>query len=197
MVKRAFDIVFSLLGLIFLSPVFLAAAAAIKLDSSGPVFYRGKRTGLGGSSFYIYKFRTMKVNSEKRGGDTTALNDPRVTRAGKFLRKYKIDELPQLLNVLKGEMSIVGPRPELPVYTERYNDREKRILSVRPGITDHSSIELRHLDELVGQNAADKVFEERILPKKNELRLRYVDTRSFWTDLVIIFRTLAAIFSKK
>jgi lipopolysaccharide/colanic/teichoic acid biosynthesis glycosyltransferase len=191
-----FDIVFSAMGLLLAFPVFVIAALTIKADSSGPVFYRGIRTGRYGKYFKIYKFRTMFVGREKSGGDTTALNDSRVTRVGTFLRKYKIDELPQLINVLKGEMSIVGPRPELPTYTEKYSEEEKIILNVKPGITDHSSIELRYLDEIVGEREADRVFEERILPRKNKLRIKYVKTQSFRGDLAIIGRTLAAVFAK-
>lgn len=196
MTKRIFDILLSIVGSIFFLPVFIFAAIAIKTDSPGPVFYLGIRTGRHGKPFRIYKFRTMFVGLEKPGGDTTALNDPRVTRVGAFLRRYKIDELPQLINVIKGEMSIVGPRPELPVYTQNYNEEERVILSVRPGITDYSSIEFRDLDIMVGQNDPDRVFEEKILPRKNELRVEYVKNRTFWRDLMILARTFRAILSK-
>ena len=196
MLKRAFDIIFSAVGLLLMFPVFIIAALMIKVDSPGTVFYRALRTGRFGNPFMIYKFRTMFVEHEKQGGDTTALKDPRITRLGAILRKYKIDEFPQLINVFKGEMSIVGPRPELPAYTKRYTEEEKVILSVRPGITDYSSIEFRYLDKMVGENDADRVFEEKILPKKNELRVKYVKTRSFWRDIVLIFRTVVSIFAK-
>lgn len=194
--KRFFDMVVSLCGIILFFPIFVLVAFLIKLDSPGPVFYRGVRSGRFGKLFYIYKFRTMKPGMEKSGGDTTALCDPRITNVGRFLRKYKIDELPQLINVLKGEMSLVGPRPELPVYTKRYTAEERCILDVKPGITDFSSIEFCSLDERVGQVDADKVFEETILPRKNELRVKYVKTQSFLTDVLIIFKTFVAIFKK-
>ena len=194
--KRSLDIFVALAGIMVLAPVFIIIATLILLDSPGPIIYRGKRTGLNGKHFEIYKFRTMVVNAEKPAGDTTALNDARITQVGRFLRRYKIDELPQLVNVLKGEMSIVGPRPELAAYTEKYTKEEKVVLNVRPGITDYSSIEFRYLDEMVGERDADRVFEEKILPRKNELRIKYVKTQSFSGDLAIVFKTMTAIFSK-
>ena len=140
MLKRLFDIVFSFLGLLVLSPLFLIIAILIKRDSKGPVFFRGIRVGRFGKPFRIYKFRTMVVNADELGGSPTADNDPRITKAGRFLRKYKLDELPQLLNVLKGEMSLVGPRPEVEEYVKLYSEEEKAILSVCPGMTDWASI---------------------------------------------------------
>jgi lipopolysaccharide/colanic/teichoic acid biosynthesis glycosyltransferase len=144
----------------------------------------------------MYKFRTMIANKEKIGGDTTALNDSRITPVGAFLRRYKIDEIPNFFNVLKGEMSIVGPRPELPYYTKQYTEKERIILSVKPGITDFSSIELRYLDKIVGKHDSDKVFEEKILPIKNKLRIKYVKDQSFITDIFIILKTLSAVLGK-
>ena len=196
MLKRLFDISSAAYGLLLVSPLFAVIAFMVKADSPGPVFYRATRIGRNGKPFRIYKFRTMFVGREKVGGDTTAFNDPRITRVGFFLRKYKIDELPQLINVLMGEMSIVGPRPELSVYTDRYTPEERVILSVRPGITDYSSIALRHLDAMVGERDADKVFEDEILPRKNALRMRYVRTCSFGGDMAILARTLAALFTR-
>lgn len=194
--KRFFDVVSSAAGLILLVPLFAVAAAAIKIDSTGPVFYRGVRTGKASKLFRIYKFRTMYVGREKPTGDTTALNDPRITRVGGVLRKYKLDELPQLLNVLKGEMSMVGPRPELPAYTDRYTVEEKQILVVRPGITDLSSIEFSALDEQVGAEEPDRVYEKKILPVKNRMRLEYVKNMSFRQDLKLILLTFTTIFRK-
>jgi lipopolysaccharide/colanic/teichoic acid biosynthesis glycosyltransferase len=200
MTKRLFDLFFSLIAIMFLLPIVIIVAVIIKIQSSGSIFYKGIRTGKHGKLFFMYKFRTMFVGQEKTGGDTTALNDPRITRVGAFLRKYKIDEIPQFINVIKGEMSIVGPRPELPYYTDKYTEEERIILSVKPGITDFSSVELRYLDKLVGTQDVDKVFEEKILPLKNKLRIKYVKVQSFMTDIFIIFNTLLAIggkYSKK
>ena len=182
--KRFFDAVSSAAGLILLVPLFAVAAAAIKLDSPGPVFYRGVRTGKASKLFRIYKFRTMYVGREKPAGDTTALNDPRITLMGRVLRKYKLDEFPQLINVLKGEMSMVGPRPELPAYTDRYKAEEKLILVVRPGITDLSSIEFSSLNEQVGAEEPDRVYEE------------YVQNMSFRQDMKLILLTVTEIFRK-
>jgi lipopolysaccharide/colanic/teichoic acid biosynthesis glycosyltransferase len=194
--KRFFDVVSSAAGLILLVPLFAVAAVAIKLDSPGPVFYRGVRTGKDSKLFRIYKFRTMYVGREKPAGDTTALNDTRITRMGRVLRKYKLDELPQMINVLKGEMSIVGPRPELPAYTDKYTVKEKQILAVRPGITDLSSIEFSALDEQVGAEYPDKVYEEEIFPVKNHMRLIYVKNMSFRQDIKLILLTFATILRK-
>jgi len=193
MVKRTFDIIVAAVGLLLCLPFFVLTAVAIKIDSSGPVFYRGVRAGRLGKSFRIFKFRTMLPDMEKSGGDTTALNDPRITRIGSFLRKYKIDEMRQLINVIKGDMSIVGPRPELFAYTVQYSDEEKCILDVRPGITDLSSIRFHSLDQCVGTSNVDNIFEEHILPEKNRLRVKYVKERSFWLDIRIILLTAKVI----
>ncbi len=193
MAKRIFDILVSVVGLIVLAPLLLLIAVVIKLDSTGPVFYRGVRSGLNGRPFRIYKFRTMVPNAEKLGGLSTAKDDPRVTRVGKFLRRYKLDELPQLINVLKGEMSIVGPRPEMPEYTGQYTGEEKLILTVRPGITDYASLEFIQLGEILGSDDVDRVYEERVRPIKNALRVKYVKERSFYVDILIILKTLAKL----
>lgn len=190
MAKWCFDVVFAVLALIVLAPVFLLIAILIKLDSEGPVFYRGIRTGQYGRPFRIFKFRTMIVDAERKGGGSTAKDDSRITRIGRFLRRHKLDELPQLLNVLKGEMSIVGPRPELPQYTDLYTDDEKLILTVRPGITDYASLEFINLGDVLGNDNPDRVYEERVRPIKNALRVKYVREQSFKGDLVIILRTL-------
>jgi lipopolysaccharide/colanic/teichoic acid biosynthesis glycosyltransferase len=194
--KRIFDIISCSLSLPFLLPFFAIIAITIRLNSPGPVFYRGWRIGFNGKPFRIFKFRTMVVNAEKIGGGTTALKDPRITNIGNFLRKYKLDELPQVLNVIKGDMSIVGPRPELAQYTDLYKGEELIILSVRPGITDYSSMKFSALDEVVGSGDADSVFEAIVLAKKNELRIKYVQERTFFGDIKLIFQTLYLIFRK-
>jgi lipopolysaccharide/colanic/teichoic acid biosynthesis glycosyltransferase len=191
--RRAFDVVAAGVGLVVLSPLLVVIAALIKLDSPGPVFFRGVRTGLNGVPFRIYKFRTMVVNAERLGGGTTARDDRRVTRMGRFLRPRKLDELPQLMNVLTGDMNLVGPRPELPEYTDRYTGDERLILTVRPGIADNASLEFVQLADVVGKEDADRVYEERVLPRKNALRVEYVRERSFRGDIAIILKTLRKV----
>jgi lipopolysaccharide/colanic/teichoic acid biosynthesis glycosyltransferase len=193
MAKRAFDVCLALLGLIVLAPLLLLIGLLVKLTSHGPILYRGVRTGRYGQPFRIYKFRTMVQDAERRGGMSTARNDPRITRVGKFLRKYKLDELPQLLNVLKGEMSFVGPRPEMPEYTRQYQNEELLILTVRPGITDYASIEFVQLGELLGDEDPDRIYEEKVRPIKNALRVKYVKEQSFWNDIRLIVKTLHRI----
>ncbi|MDD3248793.1 MAG: sugar transferase [Smithellaceae bacterium] len=192
--KRLFDFFASLLGLITLSPILLFFALRIKMADGGPVFYRGERVGLNGRLFKIFKFRTMVVDAEKIGGSSTSDDDERITKIGKKLRKYKLDELPQLLNVLVGDMSIVGPRPEVKYYTDQFNEEERLILSVRPGITDWASI--WNADEgavLAGAEDPDKAYEELIRPTKLGLQLKYVREKSFFVDIKIIFLTILAI----
>lgn len=194
--KRLFDAVGASVGLVLLCPLLIAISALVKLSSPGPVFYRGQRTGKDGKPFRLLKFRTMIVNAEQLGGTTTGKNDPRVTPIGAALRKYKLDELPQLLNVLRGEMSFVGPRPEVAEYTDQYSPEERLILTVPPGITDLSSLEFRDLQEVVGENDPDDVFRRKVLPRKNAMRLRYVRQRSFVLDMSILFRTVWAVSMK-
>jgi lipopolysaccharide/colanic/teichoic acid biosynthesis glycosyltransferase len=196
--KRAFDMIASATGLTILSPLLISIAILIKTHDGGPVFYRGVRVGRYGKSFRIYKFRTMVVNAEKLGGPSTADDDPRITKIGKYLRKFKLDELPQLINVLKGEMSIVGPRPEVQHYVDMFTEKEKEILNVRPGITDWAS--LWDSDEgtlLAGSEDPEKVYMEEIRPTKLKLQLKYVKDSSFLTDIKIIFLTLYAVITKK
>jgi len=196
--KRIFDIIASGIGLIVLSPLMLIIAYLIKKEDGGPVFYRGVRVGKYGKPFRIYKFRTMVVDAEKIGGPSTADDDPRITRVGKILRKYKLDELPQLINVLKGEMSIVGPRPEVQFYVDMFTEEEKDILSVKPGITDWAS--LWNPDEgaiLAGSPDPEKTYMEKIRPTKIRLQLKYVKERSFWIDLKIIALTILTVITKK
>lgn len=195
MLKRAFDVVASLAGLIVFSPLLIAVAVWVKLDSPGPVFYRGRRAGRHNVPFGIYKFRSMVMNAEKIGGSSTAGDDPRVTKSGRFIRRYKVDELSQLINVLVGDMSLVGPRPEITAYTDRYEGEYLEILGVRPGITDWASI--WNADEgavLDGAKDPDKAYEMLIQPTKLRLQLRYVRSRTFITDLRIIGYTIRRIF---
>lgn len=189
--KRAFDLLGSMLGLLVLSPVLFFIALLIKVGSKGPVWYRGLRVGRSGVPFRIFKFRTMVANADKIGASSTPDNDPRITRVGRFLRKYKLDELPQLINVLVGEMSLVGPRPQVPWAVELYRDEEKALLTVRPGITDYASIRFSNeADILRGSLDPDKDYLEKIAPEKIRLGLEYVRNRNLWVDMRIISATL-------
>lgn len=197
MLKRILDVVFSLFGLMVLSPILLFLAIIIKREDGGSVFYRGVRVGKNGKLFKIFKFRTMVVNAEKIGGSSTADDDPRITKIGKFIRKHKLDELPQLINVLKGEMSFVGPRPEVQYYANMYTDEEKTILSVKPGITDWAS--LWNSDEgsiLAGSLDPEKTYLEKIRPEKIRLQLQYVKKHSLGVDVKIILQTILKIIKK-
>lgn len=195
-VKRLFDFISSLIGFIILSPVFIIIGLMIKLTSEGPVFFRGIRIGKFGKSFRIFKFRTMLSNAEDLGGPSTASDDLRLTKIGKFLKKYQLDELPQLINVIKGEMSLVGPRPEVPLYVNMITEGEKKIiLSVRPGITDLASLWNFHEGEILkGSSDPEKTYMEKIRPEKIRLQIEYVKNRSFLLDLKIIFKTIIKVF---
>ena len=195
-IKRGADILLSGAALLILWPVLLVIAAAVALESGFPVFYRAQRGGYRGKEFKICKFRTMVKNADKIGGGTTALHDPRITKVGNFLRKTKLDELPQLWQVLIGQMSLVGPRPELLRYTSRYQDEELDILKVKPGITDFSSIEFINLDQIVGSQHADEAYEKLVLHRKNQLRIQYAHQVSFSTDLLILRKTISAVARK-
>ncbi len=195
--KRLFDLIFSLLGLLLLSPFFVVISLIIRLYDNGAVFYKAPRIGRNGKTFKMLKFRSMVLNADKIGPSSTTSSDPRITPIGRFLRKTKLDELPQLINVLKGEMSIVGPRPEVKYFTDMFTEEEKAILSVKPGITDYASI--WNSDEgkiLEGAEDPDKAYMELIRPEKIRLQLKYVYERSTWVDFKIIFLTLAAIIKK-
>ena len=195
MLKRLMDIVVSLVGLAVVSPLLLAVAILIKRDSPGPVFYRGERVGRFGKPFKIYKFRTMVVGADKLGGPSTAADDTRLTKLAGFLKKYQLDELPQLINVLKGEMSLVGPRPEVPLYVNMFT-KEEAILSVRPGMTDYASLWDFHEGEILkGSADPEKTYMEEIRPEKIRLQLKYVREHSLWVDLKIILKTLGKVFS--
>jgi lipopolysaccharide/colanic/teichoic acid biosynthesis glycosyltransferase len=195
--KRPLDVLFSSAGLLLLSPLLFGLAVRIRMEDGGPIFYRGLRIGLHGQLFRIFKFRTMVVDAERMGGASTADDDPRITRIGKKLRKHKLDELPQLINVFWGDMSLVGPRPEVPHYVNMYTEEEKAILTVRPGITDWAS--LWNPDEgaiLAGSPDPERTYMEEIRPEKIRLQLKYVRERSFWMDIKIIFLTLKTIIFK-
>ena len=195
--KRIFDIVSSSVVLVVLSPVFAAIAVWIKLDSPGPVFYRQVRVGRGNRDFYLYKFRSMRVGADRQGLITVGGNDPRVTRSGHFIRKYKLDEFPQLINVFKGDMSLVGPRPEVRKYVDMYTEEQMHVLDVRPGITDLASIRYRNENELLERvNDPDKYYVEVIMPDKLRINLEYVARHSFTFDIRLIFQTFRAIVSE-
>jgi lipopolysaccharide/colanic/teichoic acid biosynthesis glycosyltransferase len=186
--------VVSTLGLLLLSPVFLLCALLIKLDSSGPVFYRARRVGQYGNPFYQYKFRSMVVIAEQAGPGITTAHDKRITKIGRFLRHYKLDELPQLINVLKGEMSLVGPRPETPHYVAHYTTTQRQILNTLPGITSPASLTYRHEQSLLVGDDWEKIYLREIMPQKLAIELEYLARRTLWQDLALIVRTLWAVF---
>ncbi len=192
MIKRAFDLAASLLGLIVLAPLFVIVGVLIKLDSPGPVFFKGERIGQNGKPFLQYKFRTMSRGAEKQGS-VTCKDDPRVTRPGTYLRQTKIDELPQLINVVKGEMSLVGPRPEEAHYTAYYPDKRKQVLAVKPGITGLAQLRYRDEASLLTGPDYEKKYREHILPQKLNIDLHYIRNRSFLLDLQIVLETLLPV----
>ncbi len=192
-VKRTFDVIVSAIALIVLLPLGVAVAALITIDSGGPVFYRGLRTGRRMRPFRIFKFRTMVPDAELRGGPSTAHHDPRLTRVGAVLRRYKLDELPQVLNILRGDMSVVGPRPQVEMYTSVYSEQERVIFDVRPGLTDYASIRFINLDELLGDDDVDERYRRHIEPIKNQLRAKYVAQQSLWIDIKILWLTALAL----
>ena len=194
--KRLIDILLAVIGLVFIWPILLVCAVAVKLSSPGPVLYLGKRTGRYSIPFKIFKFRSMREDAERTGGTTTGKNDTRITSVGKFLRKYKLDELPQLFNVLRGEMSFVGPRPEVAEYTEMYSVEEQEILSVRPGITDLSSLTFSDLQSHVGSENPDEAFRRYVLPQKNRLRLKYAREHTILMDFIILMKTVLLVVAK-
>lgn len=197
MLKRSFDFLMSFFGLVFLFPLFVIIAFLIKLESKGPVFFRQIRVGKNGQSFRIHKFRTMTISAEE-GGKLTVGDDDRITKVGRVLRKTKIDELPQLIDVLLGKMSLVGPRPEVPEFMELYNPKErKKILSVRPGITDKASIEMIDENKLLARyDDAYYAYINVVMPKKAKIYCDYVENQSFFGDIKIIFLTLLKIIRR-
>lgn len=195
--KRFFDIVASGCGLLVLSPVFLVVAIWIKLDSRGPVFYRQVRVGFKNRDFKIFKFRSMRIGADKGSLVTIGGRDPRVTRSGYFIRKYKLDELPQLINVFVGDMSLVGPRPEVRHYVDYWTPEQMRVLDVRPGITDPASIKFRNENELMGRaENPEEYYIHVIMQEKIKLYLEYVENASFLYDLKLIFKTFKVIISE-
>lgn len=192
--KRLFDIIASGLGLIILSPLFLVVAVWVKLDSPGPVFYKQIRVGRNNKDFFLYKFRSMRVGSDKKGLITIGGHDPRVTRSGYYIRKYKLDEFPQLINVFKGEMSLVGPRPEVRKYVDLYTPEQMHVLDVRPGITDLASIRYRNENELLEQASdPEQYYRDVVMQDKLRINLEYVRNHSFLGDIRLIFNTFIAI----
>ena len=197
MIKRLFDIIFSFFGLIITLPFILIISFLIKLTSPGPVFYRGERAGKKGKFFRIFKFRSMVEKAEELGGPSTAGDDPRLTKIGKFMKKFQLDELPQLINVLGGEMSLVGPRPEVKMYVDIMTEEERMtILSIKPGMTDLASLWNFHESEVLrGSPDPEKAYMEKIRPEKIRLQMEYVKNRSFLLDLKIIIKTVLKIFT--
>lgn len=194
---RILDVIFSVIGLIFLAPLFILISLMILLDSRGNIFYRQIRIGKNSLSFNLLKFRTMYANSDKKGLLTIGMKDSRITRVGYYLRKYKIDELPQLINVLKGEMSLVGPRPEVEKYVRLYSVEQGRILSIRPGITDYASIYYFNENVLLANsNNPEETYINEILPKKILLNIKYIENYNIHSYLEVIFLTLIKIFKK-
>ena len=188
---RFFDLLFSLLGIVVLSPLFVCLYAAVRLESKGGGFYRQKRVGKGGREFTLYKFRSMRTGSDRKGLLTVGGKDPRITKTGAFIRKYKLDELPQLFNVLKGDMSLVGPRPEVSRYVAFYSPEQRKVLTVRPGITDYASIEYIDENEILGRaEDADKAYVEQIMPDKIRRNMKYIENRSVKEYFKVIFLTL-------
>ena len=192
--KRVFDLIVSSLGLLILSPLLLVLAIWVKCDSPGPIFYRQLRVGRGNQDFWLFKFRSMQVETDKTGLITIGGHDPRVTRSGYYIRKYKLDELPQLINVFRGDMSLVGPRPEVRKYVNLYTSEQLKVLQVRPGITDPASIRYRNENELLAQVPdPEKYYREVIMPDKLKINLKYIANISFKNDLQIILHTFFAI----
>ena len=197
MIKRLFDITFSFLALLILLPLFLLIGLLIVLDSKGGVFYKQMRVGKNNKDFGLYKFRTMRKDAHKSGLLTVGGRDARITNVGYYLRKYKLDELPQFINIFKGQMSFVGPRPEVRKYVDLYNEEQLKVLSVKPGLTDYASIEYMDENDLLVKSAdPEQTYIKEIMPAKLELNLRYINDQSFLTDMKIILRTLIKIVSR-
>ena len=192
--KRVFDLIASIFGLIILAPLFLIVALLIKIGSKGPIFFVQKRVGKDFKEFNLYKFRSMVADAPKKGLQITSTDDPRITKIGRILRKTKLDELPQLINVIKGDMSLVGPRPEVKKYVDLKKDEYKKVLSVHPGITDLAAIEFVNEEEILSKfDDKEKAYIEKILPQKIDLYNKYIDNISFLEDIRIILKTLKVI----
>ena len=191
---RFFDFILSLVGLVVLAPIFIVLAIWIKTDSKGPVFYKQVRVGQNGIDFGLFKFRSMVVDADKKGLITVGGRDPRITRSGYFIRKYKLDELPQLINVLVGDMSLVGPRPEVRKYVDLYTDEQQKVLSVKPGITDYASIEYMDENEILGKSSdPEKTYIEEIMPEKIKYNMKYINNKNLFEYFKIILLTVLKI----
>ena len=191
---RFFDFILSLVGLVVLAPIFIVLAIWIKIDSKGPVFYKQVRVGKNSIDFELFKFRSMVVGADKKGLITVGGRDPRITRSGYFIRKYKLDELPQLINVLVGDMSLVGPRPEVRKYVNLYTDEQQKVLSVKPGITDYASIEYMDENEILGKSSdPEKTYIEEIMPEKIKYNMKYILNKNISEYFKIIFLTVLKI----
>ena len=191
---RFFDFILSLVGLVVLALIFIVLAIWIKIDSKGPVFYKQVRVGQNGINFGLFKFRSMVVDADKKGLITVGGRDPRITRSGYFIRKYKLDELPQLINVLLGDMSLVGPRPEVRKYVDLYTDEQQKVLSVKPGITDYASIEYMDENEILGKSSdPEKTYIEDIMPEKIKYNMKYINNKNLFEYFKIIFLTVLKI----
>ena len=191
---RFFDFILGLVGLVVLAPIFIMLAIWIKIDSKGPVFYKQVRVGQNGINFGLFKFRSMVVDADKKGLITVGGRDPRITRSGYFIRKYKLDELPQLINVLVGDMSLVGPRPEVRKYVDLYTDEQQKVLSVKPGITDYASIEYMDENEILGKSSdPEKTYIEEIMPEKIKYNMKYINNKSLFEYFKIILLTVLKI----
>ncbi|MDF1524273.1 MAG: sugar transferase [Trueperaceae bacterium] len=198
MVRRAFDTLAAGIGLVVLSPLLLAVAVAVASTSRGPVFFRQERVGLGGRTFRIHKFRTMRVDAERMGGQLTVGADPRVTGVGRMLRATKIDELPQLIDVLKGDMALVGPRPEVPRFVAHYTAAQRRVLEVRPGITDPASIAYRDEGDVLARAVdPEHAYLDEVMPHKLAINLAYLERRTLASDIGVIFATLARLVRRR
>ncbi|MEW5723017.1 MAG: sugar transferase [Thermodesulfobacteriota bacterium] len=194
--SRRLELVLAASGLLLLSPLFLFLAVWIKLDSPGPVLHRAWRVGQGGRLFRLYKFRSMIARAELAGPAITARDDPRITRAGRWLRRFKLDELPQLINVVRGDMALVGPRPESPLYVALYTPEQRRVLAVRPGITSPATLRYRHEEELLQGEDWEKTYREKILPDKLVFELDYLKRKNLITDMELLVRTVLALVAK-
>jgi len=196
MLKRFFDLILSFIGLLIIVPILFLITILIKISSSGPVFYKQVRVGKNNKDFKIFKFRTMHLNADKKGLLTVGGRDPRVTSIGYYLRKFKLDELPQLINVFKGDMSFVGPRPEVRQFVNLYSEIQKKVLNVKPGITDLASIEFRNENEILSKEEdPNQYYIDNIMPKKLEINLKYINQRNLLKDFVVIIKTIKVIFN--
>jgi len=196
MIIRTFDMFLSIVSILIFLPFLVLVAVCIKIGSKGSLFYKQIRVGKGGVEFTLLKFRTMKIGSDKDGLLTVGMDDPRITRTGKLLRKFKIDELPQLINVIRGEMSLVGPRPEVKKYVDLYTDEQRKVLKIKPGITDYASIEFANENEFLALSSNfEKTYIEEIVPLKIKMNMKYINKPSLYQYFKIIFMTIIRIFS--